>query len=274
MTRLQGAADIIPGSIGATPRCVEWSDEWAQWCFLSQLVGSPSSPRGVQLREVLESMEAALADFGFAFSDVIRTWFVVDDILDWYDEFNAVRTQFFTQRGVFEKLVPASTGVGGKNAAGGAVVASAVAIRPRNEACRVRQINSPRQCEARDYGSAFGRAIEASWPGSRRLWVSGTASIDARGESVHEGNVQAQTLMTLDVVEELLESASMRWNDVLEAKAYFRHAEDAELERFLRQRGLAAPIACAQAEICRDELLFELELTAGSGPGPKVEWLR
>lgn len=45
------------------------------------------------------------------FSHVIRTWFYNNRLLDWYEEFNRARDTFFESRGVFDRLVPASTGL-------------------------------------------------------------------------------------------------------------------------------------------------------------------
>ena len=72
----------------------------------------PSAPRGAQARDVLEQMEDVLRPHGCDFSHVARTWFFLENILDWYGEFNAARTAFFRERHVFGGLVPASTGVG------------------------------------------------------------------------------------------------------------------------------------------------------------------
>ena len=70
---------------------------------------------------------------------------------------------------------------------------------------------------------------------------------------------------TFGVVRRLLESRGMGWADVLHGVAYIRRAEDIPaLEKFMRQRGMPpihmVPVA---ATICRDELLFELEIEAG-----------
>lgn len=57
-------------------------------------------------------MEEALNRAGMDFSHVVRTWFYNNRLLDWYEEFNRARDTFFESRGVFDRLVPASTGIG------------------------------------------------------------------------------------------------------------------------------------------------------------------
>ena len=67
-----------------------------------------SASRYDQAISTYERMEEALKLAGMEFSDVIRTWLYLADILDWYDEFNAARDEYFTGKNTFDKLVPAS----------------------------------------------------------------------------------------------------------------------------------------------------------------------
>ena len=54
---------------------------------------------------MFEKMEALLKQADMEFTDIARTWIYLNDLLEWYDEFNVVRTQFFRERGTFEDLV-------------------------------------------------------------------------------------------------------------------------------------------------------------------------
>lgn len=266
--RVAEAAEILFAAAPATRGSRVWEEAHGRWCLLPLVLGSPDLGREAQLDEVLCRAEGWLDEAGMSFADVVRTWFVVDGLLDWYADFNRVRTRFFTERGVFTHLVPASTAIGGALRGGSAVAARVLAVRPRRPSLRARRVASPLQGEALDYASAFSRAVELSWPGARRLYVSGTASIDGEGRSLHAGRVDAQITTTLDVVEALLARAGMGWSAVLEATAYLRDASHVGHLHQLRSRGLRAPLAVARAEICRDELRFELELSAGEGPSP------
>jgi len=248
-------------------------DHHATWCHLPNITAPRHETRESQLLEVLQRVESELALAGLAFEDVVRTWFAVDGILEWYDSFNRVRNGFFRARSLLDGAVPASTAVGGRNATGSAVTASVLAVRPHDTTCTRRPLRSPRQCEATAYASAFSRAFAVEWPGSLRVYVSGTAAIDVNGNSMHRGDARAQVQTTLDVVEDLLRGQDLAFAHTLEAKAYFRRREDARWITILRSRGLVGDVQCAQAEVCRDELLFELELTAGWGPGPPLPGL-
>jgi len=244
---------------------VAFEDEWARYCVLTGLrPENPRLSRRRQARAVFDLMERVLALAGMSFTDIYRTWFYLDDILSWYEEFNAVRNEFFRRCGVFERLVPASTGVGGRNGVGTALMANLLALRPKCAEARCFAVPSPLQCPALDYGSAFSRAVEFCLPGQRRLYVSGTASIQPDGRTAHPGNVRAQVALTMEVVGAVLRSRRMNWADTVRGLAYFRHREDmAELHRWCADQRLPAwPVIAAKADICRDDLLFELELDA------------
>jgi enamine deaminase RidA (YjgF/YER057c/UK114 family) len=214
--------------------------------------------RAEQTRLVLERMEAALGGLGLSFRDVARTWFFLDDILRWYDIFNLVRTQFFAERQMLGRM-PASTAVGPSLEGGPALLAGLLAVRPASEAVSVYSVPSPAQGSAFDYGSSFSRAMEVSWPGGKRLYVSGTASIDAVGRTLHPGHFSAQVDRTFRVVRELLESRGFGFDDVTQAVCYLAQGDDGSLAQrveCLSQRSLI------RATICREDLEFELELVA------------
>jgi len=242
---------------------VDYDD--ASVCRLGGLLpDDPSSDRSAQTRSVLELMEAALRSAGMDFSRVVRTWFFNRDILSWYGEFNKARDRFFKDRSVYDGLVPASTGVGGRNRAGAALAAGLIAIDPKKETARARAVASPLQCPALEYGSSFSRAVEAELSGVHCLWISGTASIEPEGKTLHVGDADAQVSLTMEVVRAILESRGMGWEDLTRAIAYFKHPE--YLTAFIRycegQSLPALPVVPVHCDICRDDLLFEIEADA------------
>lgn len=260
-----GGRPVRPVRLGGQTVGMVFEDEWARYCVLAGLRPADASvSRERQTTAALEVMEAALAGAGMTFANVIRTWFYLDDILDWYGEFNQVRNDFFRRRGVFAGLVPASTGVGGSNAAGTAVVADLVAVEPKHPGVQCFAVPSPLQCPALEYGSSFSRAVEVVTPGQRRLYISGTASIHPDGRTAHVGDAEAQVALTMDVVEAILRSRGMEWADTVRGIGYFKHMADAPLiDAWCAARGLTGwPVIAAKNDICRDDLLFELELDA------------
>lgn len=253
-----------PIRIGKRIVGVTYEDAYARYCLLGNLQPEETDvSRGDQTTQTFELMETALDRAGMDFSNVVRTWFYLDRILDWYDEFNVARSRFFKERGVFDRLVPASTGVGLGNPTRCALMAEAFAVKPKDPRVLIQAVPSPLQCPALAYGSSFSRAVEIAAPDHKRLLISGTASIAADGSNAHLGDVKAQIVFTLQVVEAILKSRGMDWSHTSRAVAYFKRAEDMGALASLTDNALQGlPMAVVHADVCRDELLFELELDA------------
>ena len=242
-----------------------YQDAAARYCLLGGLgPKTPTLPRSVQAYQVFENMEAALADAGFGLMDVVRTWFFNKDLLAWYGDFNCVRTALYAGTCFRSGSLPASTGISGGNPAGGALVAGALALQPLRSSARAIEVGSPLQCPAPAYGSSFSRATEIVTPDSRRLLVSGTASIAADGRSVWIGDAPRQVALTMEVVEAILRSRDFTFADVNRAIAYFKNPGDMPaFDAWCARRGLdAMPVIRTSCGICRDDLVFEIELDA------------
>jgi len=242
-----------------------WSDADADYCLLAGILPTNlAASRSDQTLNSFEQIESALHTVGMDFSHVVRTWFYLDNLLDWYGEFNAARDMFFHSRGVFDHLVPASTGIGGGNPASAALSSGALAIRPRNSRVRAREVLSPLQCSAIDYRSSFSRAVEIEFPDRRLLMVSGTASIAPEGESLYADDVAKQIHLTLDVVEAILKSRGMDWIHTMRGIGYFCDlAAFPIFEACCKERGIPQLLLiAAHAIVCRADLLFEIELDA------------
>jgi enamine deaminase RidA (YjgF/YER057c/UK114 family) len=243
-----------------------WRDARATHCALSNLgaVQLKLSP-AEQTRETFATIHHALAQAEMSLKDVARTWFFLDDILSWYGNFNRVRNTVFEQHELRPGSLPASTGVRARNPFGASLAAGVWAVKPHNAATRViSHVGSPRQCAATAYGSAFSRAVEINTGGHRQLLVSGTASIDPDGTTAHVGDARSQIELTMRVVSDLLDSRGMSFANVSRATAYFKSATDQPLfQAWLAANHLQAmPVLNTCCEICRDDLLFEIELDA------------
>jgi enamine deaminase RidA (YjgF/YER057c/UK114 family) len=243
-----------------------WKNGHATHCVLSGLVPAHTniSPAR-QTMQLFRVIQTGLAEAGMEMKDIARTWFYLDDILSWYGAFNRVRNDFFHQHKISAAAMPASTGVCGRNPVGAALTAAIWAVRPDDPAMElVRTVASPGQCPAPAYGSAFSRAVEITSNGFRQLLISGTASIAPGGKTSHVGNVEAQIDRTMEVVEGILAARHMSLADTSRATAYFKSANEvAVFSRWLKQRGVKhLPLVNVCCDICRPDLLFELELDA------------
>lgn len=231
-----------------------------------------SRPRGEQAASVFEELERVLAEEGMTFADVVRTWLYIDRVCEWYTEFNAARSAFFERRKVFETFLPASTGIGCGNLDGAALVAGAVAMRPKRAGVRAEVVESPLQAPAMAYKSSFSRAAEIVTPETRQLFISGTASIKPNSHDVaYVGDIARQIDCTMNAVRAILESRGYGWADVERAIVYLKRPEFRDAWRaWLARNGLpdtfAAETVC---DVCRDEWLFEIEADALAGAGPR-----
>jgi enamine deaminase RidA (YjgF/YER057c/UK114 family) len=244
-----------------------FEDGEARHCLLGGL--GPTSialERAAQVQQMFANLEWVLGRAGFALRDVVRTWFYNDDILAWYDEFNRVRTAHYATVAWRTGSLPASTGIGAKNPAGAALVVAAWAMQPLAPSSFARAVGSPLQCPAPAYGSAFSRAVELRSGGVRRLFISGTASIHPDGKTAWVGDPEKQVALTMEVVGAILQSRGLHFGHVTRATAYFRDPRyKAAFAAWRRARALAdLPVVELHAVICRDALLFEIEVDAGS----------
>jgi len=73
--------------------------------------------------------------------------------------------------------------------------------------------------------SSFSRGMRLDIKGVTILLISGTASIDERGLTVHEGDFRAQTWRTYQNITALLESEGASWQDVVRITCYLRDIE-------------------------------------------------
>jgi len=226
-------------------------------------------PPARETHESIHLAEELLAEREWSFHDVRRTWFYLHDILDWYGDFNSARNREFDRMGLSRvasnAALPASTGIFAHNPRGGWCVFDLLAVQsPNGSPMDVRRLCNPRQSEAPEYGSAFSRGLALTTEGCRYLFVSGTASIDDQGRSIHLNDFENQTEGTLDTVAALIGVGGGEINDIRQATAFIKRREDLPaLKRILARRGMdRLPVVCTVGDVCRDELLFELDATA------------
>ena len=118
--------------------------------------------------------------------------------------------------------------------------------------------------------SSFSRGMRIDLNGLSILLISGTASIDEEGKSVHIGDFRAQMKRTLANITGLLQSEGCTWHDIVRTTCYLRdidrdyEAFNEERTAFFKEQGLDPLPASTgiQAKLCRPELLVEIEAIA------------
>jgi 2-iminobutanoate/2-iminopropanoate deaminase len=118
--------------------------------------------------------------------------------------------------------------------------------------------------------SSFSRGMRIDIGGVAILLISGTASIDENGKSVHIGDFPAQLRRTFENITGLLASEGATWHDVVRTTCYLRDIDrdydifNAGRTVFFKEQGLDPLPASTgiQAILCRPELLVEIEAIA------------
>lgn len=126
--------------------------------------------------------------------------------------------------------------------------------------------------EAFDYAkpSSFSRGLRLEFGNIVVLLISGTASIDDEGVTVHAGDFRAQLARTYHNITGLLEAEGANWHDIVRTTCYLRDIDrdyaafNEERTAFFDKLGLDPLPASTgiQAILCRPDLLIEIEAIA------------
>lgn len=216
--------------------------------------------------EMLHATEKLLHDFDASLiSNCVRTWFFVQNVDVNYSGVVEGRNRAFRELG----LTPAthfiaSTGIGGRNADKTALVQmDTYSVRGLKKG-QMQHINAPEYLNPTyEYGVAFERATSIDYGDRRHLFISGTASIDNRGEVVWEGDIRRQTLRMWANVEALLKAADCNWTDVGSILVYLRDTADYPVvAKMFEERFPYIPYVILLAPVCRPGWLIEMECMA------------
>jgi 2-iminobutanoate/2-iminopropanoate deaminase len=126
--------------------------------------------------------------------------------------------------------------------------------------------------EAYNYArpSSFSRGMRIDLNGLVILLISGTASIDEHGASIHVGDFRAQCRRVFQNITALLAAEGVTWKDVVRTSCYLRDIDrdyaqfNEERTAFYKEQGLNPLPASTgvEAKLCRPELLVEIEAIA------------
>jgi enamine deaminase RidA (YjgF/YER057c/UK114 family) len=242
----------MDGGDGMSLRC--WDDAGVSHCCLS---GAASADAGL----VIAAAQRALGKAGFVMGDVVRTWYRIDGILERYDAFNRQRTDAYGQWGLPALCMansgrgyPASTGVGGLQR-GGHIRLDLYAVK----GVAAQALSSPVQKDAPLYGSAFSRGVRIP-VSTGLLELSGTAAIDESGASLYPGDFRAQVACTFERISRFLETVGANLSQLAAGCAFIRRPADVDAYVcWMDDQKLDLPLVPVIADICRDDLLFEVD---------------
>jgi enamine deaminase RidA (YjgF/YER057c/UK114 family) len=248
-------------------------------------------------------MQQQLALAGAGFDQVVRTWLYVNGITESvdgqqrYQEMNRARTDFYrdirfgTQARAAcapERIYPASTGIGTR---GTNITMSCMALDSQRSDVFVMPLENPQQIPAYDYQARyspqspkFSRAMAVVQGHFVSTLVSGTASI-VNSKTCHPGDIIRQTKQAIENIERLiapenfarhgLACAGATLKDIAKLRVYVKHQTDYEACRQVcEQRLPRVPAIYLHADICRPDLLMEIEAVAFSPYPANAAFLR
>jgi enamine deaminase RidA (YjgF/YER057c/UK114 family) len=237
--------------------------------FAEQLMDDAAdelSDSAQQTTRIFSLLEEKLACLGASIRDnVLRTWIYAPHIDADYPGIVKARREYFDSIQLNrETHYIASTGIQGGTGRRFARVSMDAYATCGSGCGNVRFIQVPQfMSPTHDYGVTFERATAVQMGGADFLFISGTASIDSKGDIVHTGDVIGQTHRTLENISAVLAAANYSENNLTSFIVYLRDAGDYAFVRPLIDAYAGdLPVVYVKAAVCRPGWLIEIEATA------------
>ena len=198
-------------------------------------------------------------------ANCIRTWFFVRDVDTQYNGLVKSRRECFVEQGLTpDTHYIASTGIGGNPADPKALVQlgsyAMTCFQPQQQRYLYALTHLNRTIE---YGVTFERGTLMQYGDRNHVYISGTASINNKGEVLHVGDIEGQTRRMWENVEKLLEEGGMDWGDVMQIIVYLRDGADYQMVKNLFEEKFPhIPYVITLAPVCRPTWLIEMECVA------------
>ena len=216
-----------------------------------------------QTTKIFNGLEETLSEFGTTTEEsVLRTWIFAPHVDADYPGIVKARKVLFDAMNMTEKThYIASTGIQGGSGNRFARVFMDVYAVVGIQQSNVRYIQAPKHLSPTHvYGVTFERATAVELGKTDFLFISGTASIDSKGEVVHPGDVVKQTERTLKNISALVDSADFQRGDLSSFIVYLRDQADYEFVRpLIEQYCPNLPTVYVRAFACRPGWLIEIE---------------
>lgn len=219
-----------------------------------------------QTRDIIKKYAAALENEGCKLElNCIRTWFFIHNIDEYYSGMVKGRNDEFDLHG----LVPgnhfiSSTGICGRtDSASRHVMMDAYAVKGIKRE-QITFLNaSDHLNNTQEYGVRFERGTAVDYGDRRQVFISGTASINNKGEVMFVGDIEKQTLRMIENIRALLSEAECSTSDVSSIIVYLRDLADYKIAKdIIDEEFGSCPKIMVLAPVCRPAWLIEMECIA------------
>lgn len=215
---------------------------------------------------LLEDYATNLSNLGAnIYDNCVRTWFFVQNVdVNYTGVVKGRNTVFENFNLTPDTHFIASTGIGGGHANRRVAVqmdAYAISgIKPQ----QITYLKAPTHLNSTyEYGVAFERGVAIDFGDRRYLMISGTASIDNKGNVVHTRDISRQIGRMLENIETLLNEGGATYDDVAHMIIYLRDPADyTEVNKYFNARFPDMPRVIVHAPVCRPGWLIEMECMA------------
>jgi len=195
----------------------------------------------------------------------VRTWIFIQNVDVQYDDMVVARREYFKREGLTPQThFIASTGIEGRYIHPEVVIMMDAYAIANIQPDQIRYLHAPTYLNpTHEYGVTFERGTTVDYGDRRHVFISGTASIDNKGEIVHPFDVEKQTTRTFENVQALLAEADATMQHVAHMVVYLRDfADHAVVSRFVAQHYPDIPRVMLWAPVCRPGWLVEVECMA------------
>ena len=219
-----------------------------------------------QTRQLLTDYAARLSEQGCSLAtNCLRTWFFVQNVDVNYGGVVQARNEVFLIHNLTKNThFIASTGIAGRHATPEVLVQMDAYAVDGLEPGQVHHLYAPTHLNPTyEYGVSFERGTYIDYGDRRHVFISGTASINNRGEVMHPGDIRRQTERMCENVEVLLAEAACTFKHVGHLLIYLRDIADyAVVQALFEERFPRIPKVYLQAPVCRPGWLIEMECMA------------
>lgn len=219
-----------------------------------------------QTTSLLTRYEKTLALQGATLAEnCIRTWFYVRDVDTQYQGLVTARKENFIAQGLTPSThYISSTGIQGLPADTKSIIQlgtyAIVGLEPKQQyyVKALTHLNP-----TIEYGVTFERGTVIEYGDRAHCYISGTASINNKGEVVHTGDIVRQTQRMWENVEKLLEEGRFCRDNIAQIIVYLRDTGDYDVVNCMfKERFPNTPYVITLAPVCRPEWLIEMECIA------------